>query len=1438
MTINKPVPLVRHFSPIPRSEDASDEQELLALWGYEKFDSWSEIDEVYRSVILAEAGAGKTFEMLARAKYVAEQGHPAFFIRIEDIDGSFEQAFEVGSAESFEDWLISQSEAWFYLDSVDEARLDNPRAFEKAIRRFSKRITNAQLRAHVCISSRPYAWRPKSDRELIERCLPFEKPKAERTGEISDPVEPAERTESALEIYSLRPLDEDDIRSFAEHRSAPEIDRLIDDLERSNLMALAGRPFDLEAVLAKWTSDQRLGGRRELLRQNIRLRLKEFDQDRASRQPLNSGMALKSARMLAAAVILTGETRILVPDNAQKRIGLDAETVLTDWEPGEVRNLLERAIFDDVIYGAIRFRHREVRELLAAEWFSELLQNGSSRDAIEALIFREQYGEEVICPRLRPILPWLILDDEKIRERALAIHPGIAVEGGDPAGLPLPERKKILFEILGRIVRDEDSGATHDNSAIARIAQPDLTDETLVLINRYAENDDAIFFLGRLVWQGEMLQCVPPLLGVAADPARDIYARIAAARAVVTCGTAAQKSTLWNSLLTAQAELPRELLAELVQHAAADVMGVAMLLESIDKLPPYERFKGTGLTQALHGFIDRLPLAKSAGTDQPLPRLIDGLYTILDRPPYIERRECHVSEDFAWLLGSATHAVEKLVSARVEAAMQNHAIAIMLNSPAVRFWRGEDFDDYKDKLHKLVPAWPELNDALFWQSIEAARARFERDGKPLNDVWPVQFLEPYWSFGPDSFPRVLEWVRLRELEDDRLVALSLAFRIYAAAGKSIEWLEQLRAAVMGDAVLAARLNELLNPTISDTARKQEEEDVEYKQKLEDQRREQEQNRADWIARIKASPERVRNPPGLEPGELSWDHYWLLGEVESSDLQTNRRQGAEWQSLIDEFGDDVARAFRDAAVVHWRHYKPELRSEGADTRSIPHSLLFAMAGLEIEAREGDDFPAHLSESEVRHALRYVAWELNGFPRWLEAMHRTHPQTVMEAIRTELFWELSNPKPEQRIHYILHDLVYYAPWLHGALVEPLLTWIREHDLPNRDSLRYSLHILKHGGVDPTELVTVAQAKVAAERSSEHLPYWYAIWVDAEPDTDVIAVRDWLAGLGPDEGSHSAQLFITALMGGRHGGGSGPSIGNFRTARHLKSLYVLMHDHIRAKEDIDRSGKGVFSPGLRDDAQDARNMLFNLLSEIPGKEAYVALIELIKEHPAPGYRPWMAKRAYKRAEEDGDLEPWTAGQVSEFGSNLTRTPSTHRQLFDLAVARLTDLKNWLERGNDSPYLTWQRVEGENEMRNLVAGWLNQNWGNLYTTAQEPELANSQRMDIWLQNAKVRSAVPVELKMLDKGWSGPKLCERLRNQLAGDYLREETEGCGLMLLVWQGSKPGRQWQIGGSRIGVSGLRDALKDYWVSISNCFPNVSALEVVVIDLTLRAIRSDQ
>jgi len=383
----------------------------------------------------------------------------------------------------------------------------------------------------------------------------------------------------------------------------------------------------------------------------------------------------------------------------------------------------------------------------------------------------------------------------------------------------------------------------------------------------------------------------------------------------------------------------------------------------------------------------------------------------------------------------------------------------------------------------------------------------------------------------------------------------------------------------------------------------------------------------------------------------------------------------------------------------------------------------------------------------------------------------------------------------------------------------------------NIHHCMHILVNGGIGLTRLSSLARQQIDNINDPDNISVWYALRVDCDPVKGVTELEQWLAGLDEETATRAAQIFITALMGGRRSDGC-PQVGRYRTAEHLKALYVLMHRHIRVNDDIDRAGKGVYSPELRDDAQEARNRLFGLLSEIPGKASYAVIKQLVNDHPDPDYRPWMAKQAYKHAEEDGDLEPWTAEQVCEFDRTQTLKPETYRQLYELTVGRLHDLKNWLERGNDSPYQTWKRAEDETEVRNLIAGWLNQQRHNQYITAQEPELANRQRMDIWLHNTNVQSPVPIELKLLDKGWSGPKLCERLRNQLAGDYLREESAGCGVMLLVWQGTQPERRWKINGHRMKLDELAGALKCYWQDIADQFPNVEAIDVIVVDLDMR------
>jgi hypothetical protein len=540
----------------------------------------------------------------------------------------------------------------------------------------------------------------------------------------------------------------------------------------------------------------------------------------------------------------------------------------------------------------------------------------------------------------------------------------------------LLERKKILSDIVRRIVSNEDDRSARDNSAIARIANPDLSGETQQLVNEYGDNDDAIFFLGRLVWQGEMASCVEPFVDIALDSTRGIYARRVSARAVMTCGSVGQKQRLWQKLNGNDAQIPRELLSELVEDAKPDNHSVKHLLISLGKLPPYKRLQASGLGLSLHQFVERLPIVDD---QQAVTQLLDGLYTYFEKPPYVERRECRVSEEYAWLLSPATHAIKRLVEARSSVAFGKRAISIMLMVPALRYWNDNDLSEHEGNLQALVPDWPELNDALYWISIEQARtAEAAKSSELLTDIWSVSWLGHFWNFDTNSLPRLLEFMSSRPLQDDRLIALSTAVRVYAKIDRPAHVLSNLQDAVTDDPVLRRQLDSLLNPPVPDAMRRYEEKRAETHRKRKKEEKRKKQVRYTWMADLRANPDRVRNPPNPNSDKFTDDQYWLMFELQNRSSAADRSAYANWQALIPDFGEAVAQAYRDAAVNHWRYYLPNLRSEGAQSNSTPYSLIFAMGGLEMEATENLEFPSNLDEKQAVMLCVISPGNLTDFP----------------------------------------------------------------------------------------------------------------------------------------------------------------------------------------------------------------------------------------------------------------------------------------------------------------------------------------------------------------------------------------------------------------------------------------------------------------------------
>ncbi|QAB41121.1 hypothetical protein EHF38_12565 [Acinetobacter baumannii] len=1426
--MNNYIQLNRRFSPVSSKQnlDVSNLDYSLNMKYGEKY-SWDDLLTEYRCVILAEAGAGKTKEFEECAKRIQADGKYAFFIRIEDIGNDFVNEFEIGDEDQFDEWLASTDPAWFFLDSVDEARLVNSKQFHKAIRKFAKKIKIATHRSHIYISSRPYSWEFESDEKILNTELFYGVRDEQHENDNKD-----KKPKSGLKIFTLSSLNLEDVRKFCEIRSIENISDLLNQIERYDLLEFAERPFDLESIIDKWRNDGALGSRLEIIKYNIQQRLADRHDSNRRNINVSSEKLYQGAQRLAAAVILTRKASINVHSSNHNTKNIDPTQVLPEWTSEEILALLSCAIFNDIVYEAVRFRHRDIREFLAAQWFSRLL-NGDNRLSAERLFFREQFGEKIIVPSFRSILPWLILLDEKICQDVMKLQPEIAFESGDPAQLSLHVRKRLFSQFIERIAKNQDDRTIRDNDSIAKIIDFDLEDEVLSLIKTYYDNEDVIFFLGRMVWQGKFTKCISLLTPIALDSKRSMYCRRVSTRAIMSCGEREEKVNLWVNLNQSGEELDRRLISELIGEIEPDQEFIGLLIASLKNATLYKRFENSGLTTILEKFVKNLDVVLGY-------QLLIGIAELLSSEPFFDIRQYQISQKYAWTLKVAFQIIEKLIEKRNPLVLEDRIIEILINAAALEY-QG-DFDDLneKNRLREIIPTWSELNDKLYWNSIGIAHQYLlQKEQKRLNNDGAISFFEHFWDFNVDSLDRLLSYIHIKGSLDDKLVCLNRAFVIYSQHSNPLEILSKIQKACESYPELLDHLTNLLTPipVENDIQRRVEEDSIKRKTEHEKRELREKKEKINWIKRLKNNPEQLKNSPHILNGELTNNHVWLMDQLgEYGRVTTNRYAFQNWQDLIPEFGQDVAQAYRDSAIQFWRVYKPKLHSEEIlKTNSTPYSLIFGLIGLEIEFKENPEFYSKLNSDEISNALRYLSWELNGFPSWLEKFHKIFPNEVIEAVNKEVRWELesSDPEADQNYNHILYDLIYHAPWIHTDIAHKIFKWLKENSkLLHKDTYRYAVQILLNSDIQETDFSLLAQQKINELISTEHKAWWYALYVDCDPEEGILSLTNWLESLTIEDAIQASQVFICQLMGKRDSINGKAGNNKFKEVKYLKKLYSLMHKYIKLDDDIERANSGVYSPGLRDDAQDARDLIFTYLKEVPSAESYYAIKDLLKEHSSGNRRIWLEKTAHNIALSCGDFEPWNIEQVLQFEDSGNIKPKTHKELFDLALLRIIELKDWLENGDYSPWLTWQRVEQETEMRNLIADELRKKAQSKYSISQENELANSQRTDIRLDNPTVKSPVPIELKILDKSWSGPKLCERLRNQLVGDYLRESTAGCGIFLLFAQDID--KKWEINGNTVSLNELELALQEYWHSIAHEWTGVDSIKVIVIDLNKRKL----
>lgn len=1305
------IDLDRTLRDIPVGENLTDELDLQRRISSGASSSWTQLCSEMRVVVLAEAGAGKTWEIRNLAQRLRHEGKVAFFVRLELLAHNFDLAFEPGKYPDFQAWLAGQDEAWLLLDSVDEARLRHPGDFAVAIKRIAAVLGAASARAHIVLTGRISAWRPATDLALCAEQLPHPSPRRKARveegadGSAGSTIETvSDRGKAGGSTYgyrlvALEDLNNDQVGRFIAARGVTEPAAFVDAVERADAKGFAGRPQDLDELVDFWRDKQRIGSRWDILTASIERRLKERDQNRADVQPLSSDRALWGAQTLAAAVTLIGVPVIRVPDGEGGADGLAATAVLPRWTLAEIGVLLQRPIFDGAIYGTVRFHHRSVREFLAAKWFADRLAHAPSRLGIEQLFFRRQYGIEVLSPMLRPVLPWLVLMDEGIRRRVLALAPEVVLEGGDPSRLPQEDQKRILADVCDQLAKHTSSRSVQDYAAVQRFANKDIANEVRTLLQRYADDEQVAPFLLRMVWLGQLRELAPEVIRLAGGTSNAGYRRLTAIRALNAIGTAAEIDAVRQAVLAEPGDLDRRILSELISGLPGTPADTSWVLAAIRQAAPKRKYEVDHLSHELAAYVERRAVID--------PALLSGFEALLGTAPMLSDLNNQVSQRFEWVLKAASRAVDRLIRERDPVVLTPAGHSIIRRVTTARNYQSDVLSGEKEALADLVPAWPELNRAQFWHDVDQFRARLAAKGNGrLVDWWRPANYGVAWKFGADDFDYVVEAISARPLLDDRLVALSLAFHLYQGNDRPRPWLASMKRAA-ADGELAERLHALLHPApdpemkmLRAQERRWKRRDKEHQAAEERELKASRDNLTEHLPMLRtelsAHPERA--------GQLNAIRY--LFDQTRDDEHQSHWSSYDWRRLIPDFGEELAELFRDSARNFWRLNRPVLRSEGAPANETAFATILGLAGLDIETRETPSILEVLTPDEVEIASRHAVSELNGFPAWFPTLYEHHRAVVAAFLFAQIEWELTGTTAENRGTDVLSDVSWSGQWAWNEMGPMLIALLGKREPIDGGALSKALKIVRGASGPDAAVAALARSKCQTVTDMPRLGRWFAVWVGVEPQAALPAVSDRLASLEAAAATELALHMAVALFGGDTYDGP-VARSAFLRPRPLRLLYELLHQYIRRTEDINRAGSGVYSPGLRDHAQDARDSILDRLRDQPGKEALLALRDLVTAQPG---REWLSGMVRGKAEREGDIEPFGPQELVYLGEHFERRPGSARQLGDTARLRLYQLKEAAE-AKRSLDPSVRDIANTAAVRKLVQGRLAEQSDNAYS-------------------------------------------------------------------------------------------------------------------------------
>lgn len=1380
--------LDRSFIPVKEGEEprlgwTSEQGRRYGGWL-----DWKALLTHPRVVLLAEAGCGKTTEFEQQAESLRKAGQAAFFARVERLENGLERALRKQNVAEFKAWLGSDQPGYFFLDSLDEARLGQKR-FEDALQQLADDIgEDALARAHIFISCRPLEWRGDTDKATFERWLPAPKPtpahpplppawKVALLAPLDDGYEPQQRKSKdkdqqakrpSLLVVNLAPLDDRQQRSFVQTYGVRDVDSFMECMRRKQLEPLAERPRDLRSLADYWNHRGTLDSLSRMLEDAINLLLSEINADRRDQDNLQGAKAREGAERLAAGLVLGQAFTLRAPDldgsAPPDTESLDAAALLPEWSPVDHTNLLTRGLFVPATYGRIRFFHRLAQEYLTACWLRRILATPGNRNAVRDMLFTERYGVTCSVANLRPVAAWLAIWDAGIRTELIQRAPLALIQQGDPTALPLTDRAELLraaarLHADGRIA---DDGIDRNNLALfADVALAPVIRE----VWETAPRERFRFILLRLIREAAIKECADIARDVALDDTANQHNRSVAIEALGACDDGQMIAAVLPVLLAESPTLPAQVATEIAECFFPRYMSVEQLLKLIDDATPSKGRSGNfdyilpDLFNACPDLATRLTLAEGICELCLAPPVVDTYHRVGKKHRKIAQRLTPVARNLIGELQGKYHPVLSAIMRVIRRSGQQDTI-------------------YEPKpivsIGTVLSAYPDLKQILFW---EAATEVAEELG-PGHEPTAIFQIEHSFEPGPNDLEHFLHAIASRPEEWRKRLALDAAVYIVKSSGKLRQHASRLLKIVANYPVLKADLTRHLFPQASKARFRRVSELVVRRAK--DERRNKSRQFASWVkfrGELSVQAQRLCDLTELSGWGQGASRLWNLTEWLGYHTREVRENAVlSWTALTDAFGQAVADAYRQGMSILWRSNAPTRPDEKGRNKIT----CMGYAAIGMEAKDHPSWVTELTTAEAERAASYACLSAEGCPFWFDALLDAHPAVVGPALVAEIEREMRSTANTGR-----HFLSYYArvnrrpPAIVPTTIVPCLETAEPGTLQAYDHALAILNAPFARLPSTGALLASTQDRLKSCTDGQLALRHLALLLTLAPDEGITWMEQWI-NAAPEMATARATLLFSELFNPYHPDIAIPPLPSLSTAV-LEALLRLVYEWIRP--EADNLHEGGHSMDVRDNAENARNSILRALLYRPGPDAHAALLR-VGATLSPANQLRFKELALEKAEREGNPESWTPAQVIKFEHKALLPANNGDELLALIVGILNDINFGFTHNDASSCDALRACPDENAVQGWLVEQLTLRAHGRYTAAQEEIAVGRNRMDVLVKAANMRDEMVIEIKHGGMEWSAADLLDAMEIQLSSGYMLPPNRRHGILLVTshWQG--------------------------------------------------------